>query len=76
MRKPKTEQQEDPEVLDIINKIDFLKINNEMKLTFVFVYCNNAMFDGRIKNFVIIFNNDVVSSRCIGRKRDHCIVNM
>ena len=44
----------------MINKIAFLKINNEMKLTFVLVYRNDAMFAGRINNCVIIFNNDVV----------------
>ena len=47
-----------------------------MKLTFVLVYKKYAMFAGRINNSVIILNNDVVSSRCIGRKRDQCIVNM
>ena len=36
------------------------KINNEMKLTFVFVYRNDAMFAGNINDCVIIFNNDVV----------------
>ena len=36
------------------------KINNEMKLTFVFVYCNNAMFAGNINDSVIICNNDVL----------------
>ena len=41
-----------------------------MKLTFVFVYFNDAMFAGRINNCVIIFNNDVVRSKIIGRKRD------
>ena len=36
------------------------KINNEMKLTFVFVYFNDAMFAGNINYCVIICNNDVV----------------
>ena len=36
------------------------KINNEMKLTFVFVYRNDTMFAGNIKNCVIMCNNDVV----------------
>ena len=31
-----------------------------MKITFVFVYRNDAMFAGRINNCVIIFNNDFV----------------
>ena len=76
MKKYKTEQQEEPAVLDTINTIALLKINNEMKLTFVLVYCNGAMFSGIINNCVIIFNNDVVSLRCIGWTRDQCIVNM
>ena len=76
MKKYKTEQREEPSVLDTINTIAFLKINNEMKLTFVLVYRNDAMFARRINNCVIIFNNGVVSSQCIGRKRDHCIVDM
>ena len=33
-----------------------LKINNEMKITFVFVYRNYAMFAGNINNCVIICN--------------------
>ena len=37
-----------------------LKINNEMNLTFVFVYRNDAMFAGNINNCVIMCNNDVV----------------
>ena len=57
--KHKTEQQEEPAVFDTINKIEFKK-NNDMKLTFVCDYHNDAMFAGRIKNSVIIFNNDVV----------------
>ena len=36
------------------------KINNEMILTFVFVYYNDAMFAGNINDCVIICNNDVV----------------
>ena len=36
------------------------KINNDMKLTFVFVYRNGAMFAGNINDCVIICNNDVV----------------
>ena len=36
------------------------KINNEMILTFVFVYHNDAMFAGNINDCVIICNNDVV----------------
>ena len=36
------------------------KINNEMKINFVFVYRNNAMFAGNIKDCVIICNNDVI----------------
>ena len=72
----KTEQQEEPVVLNTIKTIAFLKINNEMKLTFILVYCNNAMFPGGINSCVIIFNNNVASSRYIGRKRDQCIVNM
>ena len=34
------------------------KINNEIKLTFVFVYRNDAMFSGNINDCVIIFNNN------------------
>ena len=36
------------------------KINNEMKLTFVFVYCNDAMFASNINDYAIICNNNVV----------------
>ena len=36
------------------------KINNDMKLTFVFVYLNYAMFAGNINDCVIICNNAVV----------------
>ena len=66
MKKHKNEQREEPAVLNTISTIAILKINNEMKLTFVFVYRNDAMFSGRINNCVIIFNNGVVSLRCIG----------
>ena len=52
------------------------KINSAMILTYVFVYCNNATVAGNINNCVIIFSNDVVRSRCIGRNKDKCIVNM
>ena len=76
MKKHKTEQREEPVVLDTTRKIAFLKINNEMKLNFVIVYRNDAIFSGRMKNCVIILNNGVVSLRCIGQKRDQCIVNM
>ena len=65
MKKHKIEQREEPEVIDTINTIAFLKINNEMKLTLVLVYRNDEIFAGRINNCVIIFNNDVVSVRCI-----------
>ena len=60
MKQYKTEQREEPAVLDTIITITFLKINNEMKLTFVLVYRNDAMFAGNIKDCVIICNNDVV----------------
>ena len=76
MNKNKTEQREEPAVIDTINTIAFFLINNEMKLTFVLVYHNDAMFAGRINHFVIIFNNGVVSPRCIGRNKYYCIVNM
>ena len=76
MKKHKIEQREEPEVIDTINTIAFLKINNEMKLTFVLVYRNDAMFACIKNNCVIIFNNNVVSLRCISRKRDQCIINM
>ena len=36
------------------------KINNEMKLTFVFVYRNDAIFSGNINDCVVICNNDIV----------------
>ena len=36
------------------------KINNEIKLTFVFVYRNDTMFAININDCVIICNNDVV----------------
>ena len=36
------------------------KIINEMTLTFVLVYCEDAMFSGSIKDYVIIFNNNFV----------------
>ena len=74
--KHKTEQREEPAVLDTINTIAFLKMNNEMKLTCVLVYRNDAMFVGRINNCVIIFNNDDVSLQFIGQNRDQCTVNM
>ena len=56
MKKHKTEQQEEPAVLDTINKIAFLKINNEMKLSFVLVYCNDAMNKYKVNfHFIIYF---------------------
>ena len=36
------------------------KIYNEMKLTFVFIYRNDAMFDGNKNYCVIIRHNDIV----------------
>ena len=54
MKKHKTEWREEPAVLDTINTIAFLKINNEMKISFVLVYCNDAVFVDRINNCVII----------------------
>ena len=36
------------------------KINNEIKLNFVFVYRNDAIFSGNINDCVIICNNNVV----------------
>ena len=47
--KHKTEQREKLAVLDTINTIAFLKINNEMKLNFVFVYRYDAIFAGKNK---------------------------
>ena len=47
-----------------------------MILTFLFVYRSDAKVAGNIKNCVIICKNDVVWSRCIGRNKDKCIVNM
>ena len=47
-----------------------------MILTFVFVYRNSATVAGNIKNYVIIFTNEVVRSRCIRRNKDKCILNM
>ena len=52
------------------------KINNEMNLTFVFIYRNAAMFAGNINNCMIICNNDVVKLSCIGQNKDQFIVNM
>ena len=36
------------------------KIDNDIKLNFVFVYRKDEMFAGNINNCVIICNNDVV----------------
>ena len=36
------------------------RIKNEMKLIFVFVYCNDAMFAGNINDCMIICNNGVI----------------
>ena len=59
-KRRKKQQREVLAVLDTINTTAILKINNEMKLTFVFVYRNDAMFAGNTNDCVIIFNNDVV----------------
>ena len=56
----KTQQKEEPAVLDAINKTAFKKIINEMTLNFVLVYGKDAMFAGSIKDYVIIFNNNFV----------------
>ena len=42
------------------NHNGYFKINNEMILTFVFIYGNDAMVAGNMNNCVIICNNDVV----------------
>ena len=47
-------------VLDTINTITSLEINNEMKLTFVLVYREDAIFAGSKNDYVVISNNDVV----------------
>ena len=55
----KTQHQEEPAVLDGIKKSVSESIN-EMPLTFVLVYREDAMFARSIKDDVIIFNNDLV----------------
>ena len=58
-KRRKTQQLEEAAVLDAIKNCVF-KMNNEMTLTFVLVYREDAMFSSSKKDYVIIFNNDFV----------------
>ena len=58
-KRRKTQQQEEPAVLDTIKNFVF-RVINKMTLTFVLVYRKDAMFSNSIKDDVIIFNNNFV----------------
>ena len=58
-KRSKTQQQEEPVVLDAIKKIVSIIING-MPLTFVLVYLEDAMFAHSIGKNVIIFNNNLI----------------
>ena len=59
-KRHKTQHQEEPAVLDAINKIAFFKVINEMALNFVLVYHEDAIFAVSIKDYVIIFNKEIL----------------
>ena len=73
----KTQQQEEPAILDVINKIALKKIINEMPPNFVLVYREDSMFARSIGEYVITVQ--MFLTLCQGKtviNREHNIIKL